>query len=81
MWARNHILCWIMKRTTAKDQQRKRGRPKADAARAVTRRHVLNITPEMEAAVERFARDNGISRLTDALRQLLVKSLRAEGLL
>lgn len=57
----------------------KQGRPKAEPAKKLNRRHVVNISPEVETAVEGFCSDTGISRITDGLRALIVKSLKAEG--
>lgn len=66
-----------------KQQQTKRGRgrPKMDPSEKLRMRHVVNLTPDIDAAVARFCDQNGIGHHVDAMRQLIVKALKAEGLL
>ena len=60
---------------------KKRGRPKADSETVFRNRHVVNVSDEQQEALEAFRRENGIARLTDAIRQLLIRALKSEGLL
>jgi hypothetical protein len=66
-----------------KQQQvkRGRGRPKMDPAKQLRARHVVNLTPEVDAAVAKFCDLNGVGRHVDGMRQLIVKALKAEGIL
>jgi hypothetical protein len=59
----------------------KKGRPRAEEGSAFTCRHVVNISPRMEEAVKKFAEANGVARITDAMRQVMTKALKAEGFL
>ena len=65
----------------SKKPVRGRGRPKINPVEGYTQRHVVNITVEMEDAAKQFAASQGVIRMTDALRMLVVKGLKAEGLL
>lgn len=58
-----------------------KGRPRAEEGTAFTCRHVVNISEKMEEAVKKFAEANGVARLTDAMRQVMTKALKAEGFL
>jgi len=51
------------------------------ASERLTERHVVNLTPEIDAAVLKFCELNGVGRHADGMRQLIVKALRADGLL
>jgi hypothetical protein len=44
-------------------------------------RHVVNLTAEIDAAVARFCDQNGVASHVDGMRQLIVKALKAEGLM
>ena len=57
------------------------GRPKVNQAKKFSRRHVVNVTPELESAVQKFCDVAGFARMTDGMRALLMKALRTEGLL
>lgn len=55
------------------------GRPKSSPEKKFTRRHVVNISPEMERAVMAYCDEVGIAKMTDGLRALLTKVLRSDG--
>lgn len=65
-------------KTTAK---KSRGRPPADPEKKLKCRHVVNLSDEQDEAVRRYCEANGVARDTDGIRQLIVKALKAEGLL
>lgn len=58
-----------------------RGRPKLPPEKKFASRHVVNLSREMDQAVKSYCEANGIGRHTDGLRQLLVKALKAEGMM
>lgn len=62
-------------------KQKRTGRPQVDAAQRLTQRHVVNLSQGVDQAVRRYCEVNGVARHTDGMRQLIVKALRAEGLL
>jgi hypothetical protein len=55
------------------------GRPKTSPDKKYTRRHVVNISPEMERAAEAFCEEVGIAKMTDGLRALITTALREKG--
>ena len=62
-------------------KKRKPGRPtKPDAAKFSPARQ-LRLDPEVDAAVEAFAKREGCATTSEALRRLLRAGCRAEGLL
>lgn len=61
--------------------KRRRGRPRLDPDQQLGIRHVVNLTPATDAAVARFCEMHGVAHHVDAMRQLIIKALRAEGLL
>lgn len=59
-----------------------RGRPVGTTTdRPLLNRHVVNIDAETESAIEEFAKRQAFVKKTDAMRSLIVKALRAEGLM
>jgi hypothetical protein len=63
-----------------KKKQAERGRPRMDPLDAFTLRHVVNISPRMEKAVQQVADENGI-RLPDAIRLIMTRYLKDKELL
>jgi len=62
-----------------KPESSRRGRPKLEADKQLKARHVVNLTPEQDAAVRKYCQDFGIGHHVDGMRQLIVRALKAEG--
>jgi hypothetical protein len=70
-----------MSKAKSKDAARGRGRPRKSEGQKASASLFVRGTPELKAAILQFQTNNGIISESEAVRQLLLRALKAEGLI
>jgi len=58
-----------------------RGRPLKEESSKVNKPIMVRANPAMHEAIAKFQNANGFSTMSEALRQLLIRALKVEGLM